>query len=74
MQKKVLSLFNFFNNKLDNLINSPNKEDIISYCLSKNVISFELLAIQENKIVGNTKLHKKIKNLNGNIFDLNFLH
>lgn len=90
MQKKVIPLFNIFSNRLYNFDNSFKKDNIISHCQNRNVMSFELLAIKKNSIinlikinentlkrnrdVGHFEIKKKIKSINKVTFDVSFLY
>lgn len=69
-----MPLFNLFNNRLNDLIDNSDKEDIISCRLDKNVTSPQLLTIWENKVTGNFKLDKGIENLNKDIVNIIFLY
>lgn len=56
-----MPLFNLFNNKLNDFVDSFNKKDIISCHLSTNTTSFGLPAIQKNRAVSNFELDKRIE-------------
>lgn len=66
MQKKVISLFNIFSNKLNNLVDSSNKENIISYCQIRNAMSLQLLIIRRNSGVGLIEINKCTSRKNEN--------
>lgn len=65
-------LFNLFSNRLDDLVNIFNKEDIIRYYLSRNTTNPWLLTIQRNKVTNNFKIDEKMKNSNRDIFNISF--
>lgn len=54
-----MPLSNMLSNRLDNLIDSSNKEDIISCCQNRNTTSPELLAIRRNKITDHFEIKEK---------------
>lgn len=49
-------LFKLFNNRLDDLIDSSNEKNIISCRLGRNITSFWLPAIWENRVVDDSQL------------------
>lgn len=53
-----MPLFKMFNNKLDNLFDSFDKEDLIYYCQNKNAINLQLLSIKRNKVINFFKIEK----------------
>lgn len=84
--KEFEPLSNIFSNRLNDLIYSSNKKDIIGHRQNGNAISLEQLAtrknrvvgpskieekaLERNKIVGGSKIDQEIENANGN--KLNF--
>lgn len=67
-------LSNMFNNRLDNLVDSSNKEDVISCCQKKNAISLELPAIGRDKVAGYFALEERIKDIKRDTSDVSFLN
>lgn len=59
MQKEIILLSNLFSNRLDNFVNSFDKENIICYCQTKKVTSSWLLDIKKNRVVNYFKIKKK---------------
>lgn len=53
-----MPLFNICSNKLDNLVNSSDKENIINGCQNRDVMSLKLLVIKKNSVVGHTEIDK----------------
>lgn len=51
-----MPLFNMFNNRLDDIINTFDKKDVISYCQTENATNPQLLDIKTNKITGNSQI------------------
>lgn len=49
-------LFNIFNNKFDNFINTSNKENVINYYKIKNVINPWLSNTGKNKVADNFQI------------------
>lgn len=56
-------LFNIFNNRFNDIVNSSNKKDIIN-CLKKNTTSFQLPITKRNKVFNYSKIEKKRENAN----------
>lgn len=59
LHKEVVPLFIVFLNRLDNFVNTSNKEDIISYCQTKDVTSSWLLGIETNKVAGHSGIEEE---------------
>lgn len=69
-----MSLSNLFSNRLDNLIDSSNEENIISCCSDKNATNPQLPAIWENEVTGDSKLDERMEDLNEDTLDLSFFY
>lgn len=65
LQKEVVPLFNAYNNRFDNLIDSFNKEDVISYEQTRNTTSPQLLDTRWNRVVGYFEIEKGATRRNG---------
>lgn len=79
-----------FCNKLNDLVNSSDKEDIISCCQNRNTLHLQLPVIKRNNIAGLTKIEERasrrnriadhseieerIKGANRDIFDISFFY
>lgn len=72
LKKNDVLLFIIFSNKLNNLVNSSNKNNIIICCQNKDITSLRLLDIISNNIARPTKMNKSIsrKNKNTSHFDI----
>lgn len=56
MPQKVILLSHVFNNRLNDLFNSSNKEDVIYCYQTKNTISFWLFGIEKNRVASHFKI------------------
>ena len=74
LQEEVMPLSNMYNNRLDNLVKSSNKEDVINYSLNKNTTSPQLLAIGKDKVAHHSELKERIKGAKRDTSDVNFLY
>ncbi len=63
-----------FSNRLDDLVNSSDKEDIISCHQNRNAISFQLLVIEKNRVVGHSELEERIEGVKKDMSDISFLY
>lgn len=54
-----MSLSNMFSNKFDNLVNSSNKEDVISNCQIKNTMSYQIFATERNKVTNHYQIDER---------------
>lgn len=59
LQKEVVSLSNAFSYRLDNIVDTSNKENIISHRQTKNAISLWLLNTEKNRVLGYLSVEKK---------------
>lgn len=55
LQKEIVPLSNIFSNRLNGLIDSFDKEDIISCCQNRNAKSPQLPAIGRDKVTGHSE-------------------
>lgn len=62
------------NNKYNNLVNYFNKKNIIKHYQNRNNTNFSLLIQERNKVISYFRLEQKIKSININIFNINFLY
>ena len=69
-----MPLSNLFSNKLDDLINSSNKKDIINRRQNKNAINSQLLAIGRNKVINHSESKKQIEGIKKDTFDISFFY
>lgn len=60
LQKKIVSLFTIFSNKLDDLVNSSNEEYVISCSQNRNITSLWLPTIGGNRVASSFKVEKRI--------------
>lgn len=90
LQKEIKPLFNIFSNRLDNLVNSYDEENIISHCQNRNATSPQLPAIEKNRVAGHSKIEEgaternrvtgcfeikeEIESVNEDTFDVSFLY
>lgn len=51
-----MPLLNMFNNRLDNIIDTSDKEDFISNCQTRNMTSFSLLNTRKNRVASNSQI------------------
>lgn len=58
MQEEIVPLSNAFSNRIDNLVNTSNKKNVISRCQTKNATSPQLLGIERNKVANYSDLKK----------------
>lgn len=74
LQEEVVPLFNLFSNRLDDLVDSSDEEDIISRRLGRNVTSPQLPATRGNRVSGNSELDESMEGSNRDTVDVSFLH
>lgn len=56
-------LSNILKNRLDDLVDSPNKDDIINRRQSRNATRPQLLAIERNRVANYFELEEQIKDV-----------
>ena len=59
-----MSLSNAYGNRIDDLVDSSNKEDIISRRRSKNTTSPKLLSTKKNRVAGHSIIEEGVKEWN----------
>lgn len=90
LQEEVELLSNIFNNRLNDFVNSSDKEDIISRYQNRKVTSLWLLATGKNRVTSNSeieeeaiarnritsysKIEVETEDANEDIFDINFFY
>lgn len=67
LQKKVMLLSNLFRNRLDDFVNSSDKEDVIYHCQTKNARSPWLLSTKKNRVTGHFAIKEGVLWRNRNI-------
>lgn len=63
-----------FGNRLDDLVDSSDKEDVIRHRQNRNIISSQLPGIGRDRIVGHSKLKKRIEDVKRDTSDINFFY
>lgn len=63
-----------FSNRLDDLIDSFDEEDVISRCQNRDSTSPRMLATGRNKVAGHSEIDEKIEDVNKNTFDVSFFY
>lgn len=90
LRKNITFLFNYFNNRFENLVNSNGKDNVISRCHNRNVTSLEILVTRRNTIADHSKIKEavternrvvccyeikiEIESENEDTFDISFLY
>ena len=74
MQEEVVSLSNIFSNRFDDLVNSSNKEDVISRCQNRNLTSPQLPAIRKDRVATHSELEERIEGAKKDISDVSFIY
>lgn len=76
LQEDVMPLSNAFSNRLNNIADTFNKEDIISQRQNRNMTSLQLLGTGKNQFAGHSKREfergKAMKNRNKNMSKICF--
>ena len=73
LQKEVVLLSNAFSNRFDHLVNTSDKEDVISRCRTRNVTSPQLLGTGRIRVAGSSERGEEIGNVNGDMSEVCFL-
>ncbi len=68
-----MPLSNMFSNKFDDLIDSFNKEDIISHHQNRNAMNPQLLATGKNRVTTHSKLKERMEDVKRDTSDESFL-
>ena len=58
LQEEVMPLFNVFNNRLDDLVDTSDEEDVISRHQTGNATSLRLLEKRKNRVAGNFQIQE----------------
>ena len=58
LQKEVIPLSNLFSNRLDDLVDTSDEEDVISRRRTENAISPRLSEREKNRVAGNFQMQK----------------
>lgn len=69
-----MTLSNLFSNKLNNLVNSFEEENIISCHPGKNATSPQLLATKRNRVTSNSELDEGMEGSNKDTLDVSFFY
>ena len=72
LQEEVVLLSNAFSNRLDDLVNTSNKEDIISHRQTRNTTSLRLLDTGRNKVAGHSERGDGMEDVNGDMSEVCF--
>lgn len=67
-------LCNIFNKRLDDLIDSFDKENVISHCQNRSPISPQLPATGRNKATGHSELEDGMEDANKDMSDVSFFY
>ncbi len=74
LQEEVVSLSNTFSNRLDDLVNSSDKKDVISRRQNRNATSSQLSAKGRDRVAGHFGLEERIEGTKGDMSDVSFLY
>ncbi len=74
LQEEVVPLSNTFSNRLDDLIDSFDEEDIISRRQNRNATSPQLSATRRDRVAGHSKPEERMEGAKGNTSDVNFFY
>ncbi len=69
-----MPLFNTFSNKLDDLVDSSDEEDIISRRQNRNATSPQLPATGRDRVAGHSEPEEQMEGAKGDTFDVSFLY
>ncbi len=72
--EEVVSLSNTFNNRLDDLVDSSDKEDIISHRQNRNASSPQLPATGRDRVVRHSEPEERMEDAKGDMSDVSFLY
>lgn len=65
LQEEVVPLSNVYSNRIDDLVDSSNKEDIINRYQSRNATCLQLPDISKNRVAGHSKIKEGVIRKNG---------
>ncbi len=74
LQEEVMPLSNTFSNRLDELVNSSDEEDIISRRQNRNATSPQLPAIRRDRVAGHSEPEERMEGAKGDTSDVSFLY
>ncbi len=74
LQEEVMLLSNTFSNRLDDLVDSSNEEDIISRRRNRNVTSPQLPATRRDRVAGHSEPEERMEGAKGDTSDVSFLY
>ncbi len=74
LQEEVVPLYNTFSNRLDDLVNNSDKENVISRHRNKNATSPQLPAIGRDRVAGDSEPEERMEGAKGDTSDVNFLY
>ncbi len=74
LQEKVVPLSNMISNKLDDLVDSSNGEDVISRRQNRNVTSSQRPAIRRDRVVGHSEPEEEMEGAKRDTSDINFFY
>ena len=74
LQEDIILLSNMFSNRLGNLVDSFDEDDIISRHQNKNATSPQLPATERDRVASHSESEERIKYTNGDRFNVNFFH
>ncbi len=69
-----MPLSNIFSNRLDDLVDSSNEEDVISRRQNKNATSPQLPATGRDRVADHSEPEKRIEGAKEDISDVSFLY
>ncbi len=69
-----MPLSNLFSNRPDNLVDSANEADIISYRQNRNTTTSQLPVTGKDKVTGHSESKERIKGAKKDIFDVSFFY
>ena len=72
--KEVMSLSYIFNNRLDDLVNSSDNENVINHHQNKNATSSQLLATGKVRVASYFEPEKWIENAKRDTSNISFLY
>ncbi len=74
LQEEVVPLSNTFSNRLDDLVDSSDEEDVINCRRNRNAMSPQLPAIGRDRVVGDSEPEERMEGAKGDTSDVSFLY
>ncbi len=74
MQEEVIPLSNTFSNRLDDLVDRSDKEDVISHRRNRNATSLQLPATGRDRVAGHSEPEERMEGAKRDISDISFLY